>query len=594
MKLKRAFNDISNGFSITWKASRTYALYNLSLSFIISLLPLVSLWLIKQIIDIVTKYENATRQDFIYAIITLVIVQLIQAGVQQALNDIQTVQQQLVIDHLSKKVLEKAVSVEYPYYENAAYFNSLHIAQQEVIFRTGTLTTSINQLLQSGLTMLMLSVVFLQFSWWYGVLVIAASIPVLIVKWKHAKAVQELERQNITNDRKAVYLSRILTDAAHAKEVRTYAYGDFFIEKFSELRQFIFRGKKRLSANQAWSETIIQGIEIVILAAIIYNLGTRTLDGALSAGAFIFYLQALQRIQSGFKNFISAFTLLYRQHFFLHHIFTFLDIPVTNHGHERRVLFPSRINNGLQLSDVSFSYPGSTTETLSNINIRFQPGKVTAIIGENGCGKSTLAKLLTRLYTPTSGTICIDGHNIADIDPGIYTGKVSMLFQDYNQYHFSLGDNIRLSSSKDETKLNSSAADADLEALTESLPGGYDTVLGKMFGNDLQLSGGQWQKIAVARMLYKDAEILIMDEPTSNIDPLAEYEILKKITERKKDRIVILITHRLHNLKFADHIYLMDHGKVAGEGTVDELLATNMLFRQMYERQDLERPAVDV
>jgi ATP-binding cassette, subfamily B, bacterial len=591
MKLKNALRNISGGFLITWKASRTYAIYNLSLSFIVSLLPLVSLWLIKQIIDIVTKYENATRQDFTYVIIALVIVQLIQAGVQQVLNDIQTVQQQLVVDHLSKKVLEKAIAVEYPYYENGAYFNSLHIAQQEVIYRTAVLTSSINQILQSGLTMLMLSAVFLQFSWWYGLLVIAASVPVLFIKWKHAKAAQELERQNITNDRKAAYLSRILTDAVHAKEVRTYSYGNFFIEKFSQLRQIIFHGRKRLSANQAWSETIIQAIEIIILATIIYNLGVRTLDGLLTAGTFIFYLQALQRIQSGFRNFINSFTLLYRQHFFLKHIFTFLDLPLPKNRKDYLLSFPTQINDGLYLSNVSFTYPDSDAETLSNLDMQFQPGKVVAIIGENGSGKSTLAKLLTRLYAPTSGTIRIDGCDIAHMDPETYSDKVATIFQDYNQYHFSLADNITLSNSKDDAKLDDAESDADLQALVEKLPNGYNTVLGKMFGNDLQLSGGQWQKIAIARMLYKEAGIMIMDEPTSNIDPLAEYEILKKITQRKKGKIIILITHRLHNLKFADHIYLMDHGKVRGEGTIDQLLAASELFRQMYERQDLARSA---
>ncbi len=594
MKVKAIFKDIADGFSITWKASKTYTTYNLLLSFAIALLPIASLWFIKQIIDIVTKYESATREDFIYAIISLVIIQLIQAGLQQALNDIQTVQQQLVIDHLSKKVLEKAITLNYPYYENSEYFNTLHLAQQEVLHRTSTLTNSLNQVMQSGFTMLMLGAIFLQFNWLYGVLVIVAILPVLMIKYKHAKAVQDLEKNNIMNERRALYISRILTDAVHAKEARIFQFGNFFIDKFLALREKIFWGKKRLSANQAWSETIIQAIEIIILAAIIYKLGVDTLDGLLTAGTFIFYLQALQRIQTGFRNFISSFTILFRQRFFLNNIFSFLKLPLSENRSNFSMPFPDHIEKGIILKNVSFTYPDSANTTLSSLNMQFSPGKVTAIIGENGSGKSTLVKLLSRLYTPTSGELLIDDISFTKIDPAEHGNKVSMIFQDYNQYHFSLTDNILLGQPKKDNEIAEAGSDADLNSFTHTIPNGYDTILGKMFGNDQQLSGGQWQKIAIARMLYRNAEIMILDEPTSNIDPLAEYEILQKITLKKKDKIIILITHRLHNLKFADHIYLMNDGKVHGEGTVSELLANNDLFKEMYQRQELEKGAMKI
>jgi ATP-binding cassette, subfamily B, bacterial len=589
MNFRKIFEDLIDGFLISWKANKKYALYNIFLNVALALLPLISLWYIKKIIDIVTRYENADREDFIYAVVSLVIVQLLQAGIQQVLNDIQVVQQQLVIDHLSQKVIKKAISVEYTYYENSAYYDTLHLAQQEVIYKASLLTNGFNQILLSSLSMLMLTAVFLQFNWMYGVLVLAASIPVLAVKWKHAKASQELEKQNLQNERKAHYLNRILTDAVHAKEVRTYYFGEFFLQKYSALRERIFWTKKRISANQSWAETIIQAIEIIILAVIVINLGFKTLDGVLTAGSFIFYFQALQRIQSAFTGFVNSFTILFRQRFFLHNIFGFLNLPVVKNTAEYSVLFPSPIAKGIIIDNVSFSYSDAQVDALSSLSMQFEPGKITAIIGENGSGKSTLAKLLTRLYAPTSGSIKIDEHDINTIDPELYADKTAIIFQDYNQYHFSLTDNIVLSREKEEDKMASTEDAAGLHNLIDSLPYKRETVLGKMFGKDQQLSGGQWQKIAIARMLYKNAEIMILDEPTSNIDPMAEYEILKKITARKKDKIVILITHRLHNLKFADNIYLMENGKVQGEGTIDDLLSTNNLFKEMYQRQQLEK-----
>jgi len=588
MNLTKIFRDFTDGFTINWKANKQYAIYNLLLSFTLALLPLLTLWYIKQIIDMVTRYQVASREDFIYALITLVIIQLIQAGLQQVQNDIQTVQQQSVIDYLSRQVLEKAIRVEYPYYENAAYFDNLHQAQQEVTYRAGLISSGFNQLIQSGFTLLTLGVVLLQFKWWYAVLVVAASIPVLWIKKKHAKDSQELEKSNIQNERQAFYLSRTLTDAVHAKEVRTFSYGPFVIARYSDLRLKIFWGKKRLSANQSWSETVIQGIEILIVAAIILSLGLDTLDGILTAGTFVFYLQALQRIQSGFRNFITAFTSLFRQRFFINNINAFFNLPIsTTATNNTTAAFPDTLQDGIRLQEVSFRYPDADKNAVHDLNMHFQPGKVTAIVGENGSGKSTLVKLLAGLYQPDSGNITIEGINIHHIQSPGYNSHTSVLFQDYNQYHFSLQDNIALGAPIVPEHLDTVTRQADVTSLLHELRNGYDTTLGKMFGNDQQLSGGQWQKIAIARMLYRNTPVMILDEPTSNIDPLAEHEILQKITAAKEGKIIILITHRLHNLRFADHVYVMNHGTLNSEGNISQLLQNSTLFREMYQRQEL-------
>jgi ATP-binding cassette subfamily B protein len=587
VKLTSAFiRDMRKGFFITWNAGKKYALYNTGLSLITALLPLVSLWYIKKIIDIIAHYDNAAKEDFIYTVAILVIIQLAQAALQHFQNDIQTVQQQLCIDYLTRKVLEKAINVEYPYYENPNYYNTLHQAQQEVIYKTALLTSGFNQVMQNGLSLFFLSALFLRFNWLYGIIVIAAGIPVLYIKWKHTKAAQDLEKNNIIHERKASYLNRILTDAVHAKEVRTYFFGEFFIEKFNDLRQSIFNGKKKLSSTQARAETLIQSVEILMLAVIIINLGLSTLEGAITAGSFIFYFQALQRLQSGFRNFLTGITTLLKMSFFLKNLHAFLDLD-TGHNIQGVAQFPADMEAGIKLQDVSFTYPGSDKPVLQHVDMLFRPGKVTAIVGENGSGKSTLVKLLGRLYQPGEGTISINGLNVELIHPKQYSANVAVLFQDYNQYHFSLAENILLGQRRDHEQLDYSAIQSGVDEIAQQLSKGYDTSLGKMFGNDAQLSGGQWQKIAIARMLYRQTPVIILDEPTSNIDPLAEYDILKRITAGKKDSIIILITHRLHNLKFADHIYVMDHGNIHGEGTTDELLANDALFRQMYERQEL-------
>jgi ATP-binding cassette, subfamily B, bacterial len=591
-KIKNVCKDLVKGFLLSWQAGKRYAIYNLLLSLVLAVLPLLSLWYIKELIDIVTHYEHVSRKDFIYALGVLILIQLVQAGLQQLLKDIQATQQQLMIDYLSHHVLKKAVSVEYAYYEDAAYFNSLHMAQQEVLYRTAILTNGYNQLLQNGLTLIALTALFLQYNWIYAIMVLAAGIPVVMVKWKHAVASQQLEKDNLLNERKAAYLNRVLTDATHAKEVRTFDFGEVFIDKFRELRRSIFRGKKKLSARQHMSETMIQVVEIIIIGAIVLSLGLKTFDGLLTIGSFILYLQALQRLQSGFTGFLNGFTVLFRQRFFIKNIRDFIDLPLPPRP-ASTISFPATILTGIAVENVSYTYTGNKSPSLSGLNMHFKPGTVTAIIGENGCGKSTLVKLIARLYSLQDGSITINGTDVSLLRLEEYYRNVGFLFQEYNQYHFSIGENISLDGLQDRSKLKAAAHSAGIMDLVQSQPKQFEANLGRMFGNDLQLSGGQCQKLAIARLLYRDTPVMVFDEPTSNIDPIAEFELLQEITAEKEGKIIILVTHRLHNLKFADNVYLLDEGKVQAEGTVADLLQNSEAFRKMYKRQQLERPMIN-
>jgi len=579
--------DLFRGFLMSWQAARRYAMYNLLLTLILAVLPVLFLWCIKELIDLITSYDSAAREEFFYALTALATIQLLQIGLQQLAKNIQATQQQLTIDYLSEKVLKKAVSVEYPYYEDSAYYNSLHLAQQEVLYRTTILTMGYNQLLQNGLTMLALGALLLQYSPIYVLLVIIAAIPIVMIKWKHAVATQQLEKQNLVNERKAGYLNRILTDATHAKEVRTFHFGDVFIKKFRDLRRDIFVGKKKLFGRQHMADTLIQVIEIIIISLIVLTLGIKTFDGVLTVGSFILYLQALQRLQTGFNGFLHGFTLLFRQRYFIKNIKSFLELPLTVSSNSETA-FPAILGKGIALNNVSFTYPGNKKATLIGVNMEFRPGTVTAIVGENGCGKSTLVKLLARLYPLEDGVITIDSHDVGAFSKAEYYQNVAFLFQEYNQYHFSMGENISLDGVNDISRLRSAAIEAGIMELVKTQPKQFDANLGRMFGNDLQLSGGQWQKLAIARLRYRNTPVMVLDEPTSNIDPLAEFELLEKITATKEGKIIVLITHRLHNLKFADHVYLLDEGKVQAEGSLQTLLETSQAFRNMYARQQLE------
>jgi ATP-binding cassette subfamily B protein len=294
------------------------------------------------------------------------------------------------------------------------------------------------------------------------------------------------------------------------------------------------------------------------------------------------YFQAFSRLQTSLKSFLQSLVELFQLRMFLNDLFLFLDIP----DDKKNIVTPAFSQAGISIENVSFIYPDSEKEVLKNISIQCKPGNLIALVGENGSGKSTLVKLLTGLYSVKKGTIKINGVDINFISDEKLRKKISVIFQDFNAYETTVKENIALSTDIDEKRIRALALTIGANDFIEKLSSGYETVLGSSFNQSEQLSGGQWQKLALARALYKDTEIVILDEPTSHVDPIGEFTIIENLKNNLKDKIIILITHRIYNLKKADYIYNMNEGKIVEEGTFEELISQKSLFRTMYEKQD--------
>jgi len=579
--------DLLRVFSLIWKADKRGAFINIILQFIQALLPVVSLYLIKALIDALLK-GNGQFDNIIWLIIAFGVTQLLLAIATQYAAYINTIHEEALTNHLSAEVLNKAIEVDYAYYENPAYHDTLHLAQLQSLHKAPALLANFNSLLVNSLSLLFLVGIFFSLNSLFALLFIGLSLPLALIKWYSGFALLRLERKFASMEREAGYLHHTLTNVTYAKEVRVFGFGDAFIHKFNYIRRHIHDAKKRLNIKFTLYSLIAESVEIIAMAFIFGLLAKSAWEKTITIGVFVIYLQGFQRLQSNSKNFLQSVVQLFQQRMFLQDLFAFFDIKINKDtlGH---LPFPQN-QNGLIVQNLSFAYPETTKQVLHNISIKCAPGKIIAIVGENGSGKSTLVKLLARLYARQSGNIQINGAAIGDILINDYRAQSIFLFQDFEKYFLTIEENIALGENLDTVQpdtIKNAAILSGAHDFIVRLSKGYQTRMGRLFEGSEQISGGQWQKLALARIFYKDTRLLVLDEPTSALDATAELELFKNVKERSANKMVILITHRLYNLKIADHIYVMEDGRIAEDGSFDSLINKGGAFTKMYNAQKL-------
>lgn len=583
----RSFKDLVRASALLWKADRRIASVNIVLQVVQALLPILSLYFLKQLIEAVIHGDKPFA-----AMVPIVVaygsIQLLLAAAAQYASYISTIHNHKLTDKLSAEVLEKAVKVDYAYYENPAYHDTLHLAQQQAIYKASQLLSNFNGILLNSLSLLFLVGFFFTLHSWFALLFIALSLPLAAIKWYSGFALLKLERKFVHMEREANYVHQTLTGITSAKEVRVFGFGDEFIRKFKHIRQIIQKEKTALNSKLTWYSLFAEAGEVIVMTFIFGLLAQYTWQKVITVGAFVIYLQGFQRLQSTSKNFLQALVQLFQQRIFLKDLFTFLDMGTETNLTDHKP-FPVSAK-GLTVSNLSFTYPGTKRQILHDISLQCRPGQIVAIVGENGSGKSTLVKLLARLYETQAGVISIGDDHISAIDMPAFRKHTVFLFQDFEKYFLSVAENITLGDAaepKDEQKIARAAQLSGAARFIGNLSQGYQTRMGRLFKGSEQLSGGQWQKLALSRAFYRNADLVILDEPTSALDASAESEVFKNIEEQMKDAMVILITHRLYNLKMADHIYVMKDGRIDQEGSFDELITVKGKFKELYETQKL-------
>lgn len=575
---------------VVWQSSKKWTIARFILIALQSTLPLALLYLMKLIIDSITNSGLESGELFSVILNYLIIfgiLLLIQTATNTLSQFVSEAQEQRVSDYMAEIVQNQALKLDLSYFDNPKFHNSYFQAQREAVFRPMSIVTSLMMAMQNGISLLLLSG-FLSFMH-IGVafVLILSIIPSIIIRFYYSRKTYQWTKQRVAKERESHYINMLMGDAQYAKEIRVFNAGDSLRKRFNEIRQKLFLEKLAIGKLRTRNTLLAKVFEILSEVGVYIFIVYRTVNGIITIGDMVIYFQAFQKGKTNLTGTLEAIVRLFEHRMFLTYINDFLGFKSKLKEVPNISELPKHEEKILEFRNVAFRYPEQPGFAIEDVSLTFKKGSFYAIVGENGSGKSTLVKLLCRLYDPEHGEINYRGVPLSNYPLTEYQRNLSVTFQDFARYQFSVKENVTFgSSTESETiEIEEALSISGASEFVKTMPKGYEQKLGKQFNEGVELSLGQWQKIAISRAIYRNAEIVLLDEPTSAIDPLAEHQIFHHLKEMAKDKIVILVTHRLYNLKLADEIIVMDNGHVLEVGSHTELIKGNGKYMKMFEKQ---------
>ncbi len=577
---------------LVWAAAPSWTAAQIVLLLFQGFLPLALLYLSKLIIDAVTESLTTDKtiawEKVLFLLFLTGVITIINTLWNSLLEVVNTAQSQRVSDHMQLVIHSKSIEVDLEFYDNPEYFDTYQRAQNEGDERPGDILNNLLQIAQEGISLVAMLGLLLSLHWGVAGVLFVATVPSILVRVKYADIMYNWQRRKTSMERQAAYFYCLLTEDTFAKEVRLFNLGSLFSDRFSRLRAQIYKEKLAITKKQAIAGFASQSLAGILILSAYGFIVYQSIQGILKIGDLFLYYQAFQRGQEALKGVLGGLSALYEDNLFLANLFEFLELKPKISQPLNPKPVPQPMQTGIEFNHVSFQYSTTTRKALKDINLTIKPGEVIALVGENGSGKTTLIKLLCRLYDPTSGNITIDGIDIYNFDITELRRQFSVIFQDYVKYHFTAQENIWLGNvdiSPIDDKVTIAARRSGADDVIKSLPQGYDTMLGKWFDQGEELSIGQWQKVALARAFLRDSQVIVLDEPTSAMDPKAEAEVFEGFRQLIKNQAAILISHRLSTVKMADRIYVMDKGRIIENGTHDELIKLGGNYKSLFETQ---------
>lgn len=491
-------------------------------------------------------------------------------------------------EHCDLVLHERAASLSYPFYESPQYFDMLARARSSSGSRIGGIVGAATTLLRGGLMLLAISIVLISIHWLWLPIAVFLAAPGLAMKFHFSRLHQNLERESTALHRKVGYFSELLSGASAAKEVRANDLSRPLLTEYSQLRSEVTDNALVLNRKRAVYEAVGYSLATVALFACLAAVAWATVTGTRGLADFAIFVIAFQQTFHAVNALASGLGQLYDHSLHAQHFFELLDISdeaVLGTG-DRPI--PMEANHVIRFENVSFRYPNADRDAITGVDFSFRIGQVVAVVGENGAGKSTLVKLLLRLYEPTGGRITLNGIDIREYHAGDYRRIFAAVFQDALGFCLSARRNITLgdtSRAEDPEAVADAARRSGAEEFLKAMPKGYDSMLGRLTNDGVELSGGQWQRLAIARAFYRNAAFLILDEPTSALDPRAEGGLVGELRQVGRKKGVLVISHRLSTARTADHVLVLDGGMLVEQGAPDELLGRMGAFGRLFEVQ---------
>ncbi len=610
---------------LVWSASPLLTIGLATATILAGIVPAATAYVAKLLIDAVVRGITIAANpslpstmpvgpwslDATGAVIVLAAVQFGIFALSSFLSTLRNVTQQLLQERVTLgiqlRIMDRASRLDLAFFEDSASYDLLRRAQQGAASRPLFMVSGVFGLIQTAIAFGSMIVLLVALSPLLALVALVSPIPAFIADTRYGWRGYNFARWASPIRRRMDYLTTLTTTDTYAKEVKLFGLGPYFIDRFRQLSQ-VYQDRQRGLVVARYFVGFVWSAITTLAGSLTYlYVALQAIAGRLTLGDLTLYTQAASSVQGSVQGLLGGFGSMYENHLYLNDLFELLAMPVgIEHkpgdraagseageadagASERPAIAIAAIGAGeIVFEHVTFRYPGTAREALRDINMRIAPGETVAIVGRNGAGKSTLIKLICRLYDPTEGRILLDGVDLRDIDPTEVRRLIGGMFQDYVTYQASAAENIGLGEVErieDREAVEEAAGKGGADSLLPRLPDGWDTPLGKWFDGGVELSGGEWQKIALGRAFMRDARILVLDEPTSALDAQAEFELFARLRQLAHGRTAIYISHRFSTVRQADRILFLEHAELVEQGTHDELMALGGRYARLFTLQ---------
>jgi len=574
---------------LVWTTSRRLTVALGVLTALAGVIPALAAYVGRWIVDAVVEAAAhqgdpgpALRWVAIEAGLVVVLV-----GVQRGIAVAHSLLRALLGQRVNVMILEKALTLDLIHFEDSEFYDKLTRARREASSRPLSLVNRTFGLVQNGISLVTFAALLAGFSPWAALVLVLAGLPSFVVEAKFSGDAFRLFRWRSPETRMQMYLETVLAREDHAKEVKLYELGDLFLARYRRIFDDLYAEDRRLTLRRGLWGYLLGLVGTAAYYGAYAWVAASAAAGAITLGAMTMYLVLFRQGQSAVAASLGAVGGMYEDNLYLSTLYEYLGQEV-RHAEGRASVGPTP-GDGVRFEGVSFTYPGASEPALQDVTFHLRPGQTLALVGENGSGKTTLIKLLTRLYAPSTGRILLDGLDLAEWEESTLRRRIGVIFQDFARYQLMVGENIGagdVGSFEDEARWREAATQGMADAFIEGMPQGYQTQLGKWFKDGRELSGGQWQKIALARaFMRRGADLLVLDEPTAAMDAEAEAQVFEHVRGLTRDRMAIVISHRFSTVRAADYILVLHGGRIVEEGDHAALMARGGRYAHLFTLQ---------
>ncbi|MFN2220097.1 MAG: ABC transporter ATP-binding protein [Anaerolineae bacterium] len=593
--LFRTLRLYARSLGLIWEASPSLTLLSLTTVTLTGLTAPLQVWMTKLVIDRIFRLLGGEATDSTLFLLPLALYTMVWLVGQVSQSVASSVHELVSIrfrDYALYRILQKAAELDFAAFENPAFHDQMSLAKDQA-WRLENSIYDITSVLTQAITLVSMLVLLGSIGWALPIVVVLTFLPKLALTSRLARRTSDSWTERAPARRMIAYLAQLLSERKTVKEIRLFQLQSYLIERRDHICDEHFRSSAKLSIANELAISILTFASVLGTAGIWLYTGLQAVAGQISLGDVAVIFQATERSRMALDQMAVTSGWMTQHIIYLDTLFSFLDLAPDAvegalHRREPREKWMPEAQSTIEFRNVSFRYPGSEREVLQHVSFAIRPGQKAALVGENGAGKTTLVKLLARLYDPTEGAILIDGRDLREIEPEEHYRQLAVLFQDFGRYELTAKENIGFGDVRaleDAGRIAAAAQKGGAAELVEGLPQAYETPLGRRFEGSTDLSGGEWQKLALSRAFMRQASLLILDEPTAALDARAEHDVYRRFATLTEDKTTLFVTHRLSSVRMADRILVLKDGRLIEEGTHDALMEEGGEYAAMFTLQ---------